>query len=241
MAETINSFFAPFANTGEYESQMMFPLSVSQNDADVNAMFELRKELYDKGYYDTIDGRKDDKQAVDKYNAEYADILDSLSTAKKVYNAQCHAFLNSCRTLMTISKVQEELSEVQRSISSLGTTLSTHVEALTNIGASNIDMSTFDSFNQYLTSLDGSLHRWKATEYTNREESESRLRALSPLFSTIENFTGYRACPICLQNEVAIYLTPCGHTLCKTCLTKIKGECYMCRKRIISHKQLYYS
>jgi hypothetical protein len=50
-----------------------------------------------------------------------------------------------------------------------------------------------------------------------------------------------RECCICIVEERQIAFIPCGHAVCcRTCATKLK-ECPVCRKKIKSRLNLYFS
>ena len=47
-------------------------------------------------------------------------------------------------------------------------------------------------------------------------------------------------CSICLDESVSYALTPCGHTLCQTCMRRQNGQCFMCRVTIRDKVKLYF-
>jgi len=47
-------------------------------------------------------------------------------------------------------------------------------------------------------------------------------------------------CSICLNESVAFTLTPCGHTLCQSCVRRQSGQCFMCRVPIKEKVRLYF-
>ena len=54
-------------------------------------------------------------------------------------------------------------------------------------------------------------------------------------------------CSLCLQRNVDTYMNPCGHTGCSQCIKELKdrmGEyncnCFICRKKVIDFKALYF-
>jgi hypothetical protein len=47
-------------------------------------------------------------------------------------------------------------------------------------------------------------------------------------------------CSICLNESVAFALTPCGHTLCQTCVRRQNGQCFMCRVTIREKVKLFF-
>ena len=48
-------------------------------------------------------------------------------------------------------------------------------------------------------------------------------------------------CSICLDESVSYVLTPCGHTLCQTCMRRQNGQCFMCRVIIKDKVKLFFS
>jgi hypothetical protein len=47
-------------------------------------------------------------------------------------------------------------------------------------------------------------------------------------------------CSICLNEPVSFALSPCGHTLCATCVKRQVSTCYMCRAHIRDRIKLYF-
>jgi hypothetical protein len=47
-------------------------------------------------------------------------------------------------------------------------------------------------------------------------------------------------CSICLDDTVSYALTPCGHTLCQTCMRRQNGNCFMCRVTIRDKVKIYF-
>ena len=52
-------------------------------------------------------------------------------------------------------------------------------------------------------------------------------------------------CPLCLTNNVNIYLNPCGHTCCDDCYERLvsthEKKCFLCRNHILNTNPLYFS
>lgn len=47
-------------------------------------------------------------------------------------------------------------------------------------------------------------------------------------------------CSICLDESVSYALTPCGHTLCQTCMRRQNNQCFMCRVPIREKVKLFF-
>lgn len=73
----------------------------------------------------------------------------------------------------------------------------------------------------------------------NRDKLEAIIRSLGKTYNVIKNTPMHHTCPICISREVDTYLEPCGHTLCRQCNTNT--HCHMCRMKIRSSKNIYYS
>jgi hypothetical protein len=48
-------------------------------------------------------------------------------------------------------------------------------------------------------------------------------------------------CSICLSETVSYALSPCGHTLCNTCVKRQNGQCFMCRNPIKEKVKIFFS
>lgn len=58
--------------------------------------------------------------------------------------------------------------------------------------------------------------------------------------TNIENFNKF-TCSICTENLIDIFVDPCGHVFCETCLSKTtnKTHCPMCRTQINALKRIF--
>ncbi len=79
------------------------------------------------------------------------------------------------------------------------------------------------------------------TEYIKcRKDIENNLN----LIKKINSLNMSNTCPLCLTNQVNIYLNPCGHTCCEECygrLSNTENKCFLCRSNIMSKNPLYFS
>ncbi len=73
----------------------------------------------------------------------------------------------------------------------------------------------------------------------NRDKLEAIIRSLGKTYNVIKNAPMHHTCPICITREVDTYLEPCGHTLCREC--NRNTHCHMCRMKIRTSKNIYYS
>ncbi len=79
------------------------------------------------------------------------------------------------------------------------------------------------------------------TDYIkSRKDIENNLN----LVKKINSMNMSNTCPLCLTNQVNIYLNPCGHTCCEECygrLSNTENKCFLCRSNIMSKNPLYFS
>lgn len=73
----------------------------------------------------------------------------------------------------------------------------------------------------------------------DRDKLEAIIRSLGKTYNVIKNTPMHHTCPVCITHEVDVYLEPCGHTICKQC--NRNTHCHMCRTKIRSSKNIYYS
>jgi len=65
------------------------------------------------------------------------------------------------------------------------------------------------------------------------------------MIKKINNVNVANICPLCLSNNVSLYLNPCGHTCCDECYERLIStegkKCFLCRDHIMNKKPLYFS
>lgn len=74
-----------------------------------------------------------------------------------------------------------------------------------------------------------------------KDRAESSIKYLAKTYGILKDAPLTHTCPVCITNEVDMYLEPCGHTLCHYCLQQKPTYCHMCRTKIRLAKSLYYS
>jgi hypothetical protein len=66
------------------------------------------------------------------------------------------------------------------------------------------------------------------------------LREMIQLFRFLDLQDKEPLCAICLNESVSFVLTPCGHTLCSTCMKRQTSVCYMCRTQVRDKVKIYF-
>lgn len=74
-----------------------------------------------------------------------------------------------------------------------------------------------------------------------KDRFAAMVKFLSKTYGILKDTPLTHTCPVCITNEVDMYLEPCGHTLCRNCLLRRPVYCHMCRTKIRLSKNIYYS
>ena len=84
-----------------------------------------------------------------------------------------------------------------------------------------------------------------------KEEYLLQNHILQQYWKCIQNINALNkgsTCSLCLQRQVDTFMEPCGHTGCSECIEKLKdrfGEyncnCFICRKKVLQFRKLYFS
>lgn len=108
---------------------------------------------------------------------------------------------------------------------------------------------TVISSSEELTNLKLSVMEELETQLASASIEKDRLEALimslSKTYSILRDAPLVHICPICMTNDVDTFLEPCGHTICKECVSnKFNSSskfCFMCRTAVRGIRRLYYS
>jgi hypothetical protein len=58
--------------------------------------------------------------------------------------------------------------------------------------------------------------------------------------STLHGCHIEKTCPICMTEELVMFMVPCGHVICSTCSERVVDRCFVCRSEISSKNKLYF-
>jgi len=81
-------------------------------------------------------------------------------------------------------------------------------------------------------------------EYNKLLDAYRRFITLRDVVSMSRALIAYESeplCSICLNEPVSYALSPCGHTLCNTCVKRQSGQCFMCRNTIKDRVKIFFS
>jgi hypothetical protein len=84
-----------------------------------------------------------------------------------------------------------------------------------------------------------------ASTSIDKDRLEALIMSLCTTYNIIRTTPFVHICPICMTNSVDTFLDPCGHTICKECVSnKVCNSnkfCFMCRTPVRGIRPLYYS
>jgi len=84
-----------------------------------------------------------------------------------------------------------------------------------------------------------------ASASIEKDKLEALIMSLSKTYSILRTSPLVHICPICMTNDVDIFLEPCGHTICNECISNkfcnSSKFCYMCRTSVRGIRRLYFS
>jgi hypothetical protein len=81
-------------------------------------------------------------------------------------------------------------------------------------------------------------------EYTKLVTAYRRFATLRDVVTMSRSLLSYESeplCSICLNEPVTYAITPCGHTLCQTCMRRQSNQCFFCRGPIRDKIKLFFS
>lgn len=147
----------------------------------------------------------------------------------------------------TLSEYEVCLDEIQQTQTNIRVTTSTisnikqQSESLSQIHEELSDISsTFvNSLLEKQDSIIADLQTNIGLLICKKDKLEAILKALATSYNILKNAPIHHTCPICITNEIDVFLEPCGHTLCHNCNKSI--FCHMCRTKIKSARRLFFS
>ncbi|NBP65815.1 MAG: RING-HC finger protein [Bacteroidetes bacterium] len=81
-------------------------------------------------------------------------------------------------------------------------------------------------------------------DYMNLIKAYRRFATLRDVVTMSRSILSYESeplCSICLAETVAFVITPCGHTICQTCMRRQTNQCFFCRGPIRDKIKMYFT
>lgn len=237
----------------ETDVSNVFSSSYSQYDtihsslnslANVDAQNTSRKELM--GFYSTITNiferksidtceknmqlfgvTEEDVSELQTINEQVSKGRQSLLQYLKEYE-ECENHSNQLS--QRIEAIKEALHTVRYKLSSLEDSHTSFKELADNVLEKLLEKET--NALEDLQSQQGLVE-------IKKDKLECLIYYLLSTYNILKSTQILHVCPVCLTNEIDVFLNPCGHTLCRSCC-KITF-CHMCRTKVKEIKSLYFS
>lgn len=185
-------------------------------DTIKNCKLKLKSEF--ENFNETLDK----KEILQKhYNTIKNGIIEVSATLKNIYNTYTKTSLNIAN-----------LADISFNFENNEIVTDSNVEnpsTLLNVISENID--------KYENSLLVDIAK-QIDDYDDRIQiSKQKIRKYLTIFGIQK--LGSHLCPICLTNEVNMFFSPCGHTICKKCIKA--NYCHICRTKISDIHNIYFN
>jgi hypothetical protein len=234
MIASRDSYFAlypqPIAQSpGNY--RFPIPLGTEMQSPDIDLICSTRQELHELKQKNA-----NTEPLSEPISDKIKSMLAQVEDARSYYSSCASEYLEAANVLENLSNVEADIKHKIHGYRQLLTTLKDN-------NSFGFDTELLDKF---INDTEASLIYFndKITETRdqldkNKNNASTMLQHLSPLFSTVQSCSHYRACSICLTREVDAFLIPCGHTFCKHCLQQATKVCFICRRPFINASPLF--
>lgn len=174
------------------------------------------------------------EESIDEYFSEISHYLDPPTMQFKV-----DSFYDS---VTKFKKDYLELSDKIQEMEGKIAKIDADLQILSNMGKSLESKSAKERLKQICEDFitENKLKEIKETLNSMYEQKTSFLKALTPIVGTFDATGACVTCPVCFENQVSMFNTHCGHTLCQSCAVKIFTKCAICRGPV-NYKTLIFS
>lgn len=206
---------------------------------DVNTEFDMRKKLYEtKEYFQNIDMddcRDDEIVALEETVitgqrmlkdeiANYLALRDRVETNQNSYSI-FHEHTCKIKNSLLFLKELSASMEVNES----------YTETITK---------SIETSMENAAKLDADYKKWMDDHSKDLQEkynkSTQKVLQLRKIYQVLTRTDICYTCPICSTNPVEMFLMPCGHCFCSSCIDKTEDICFMCRREISRKGKLFF-
>jgi hypothetical protein len=209
------------------------------NAQNIEEQYSNRKLLYEnREVFYQIAEQNDTGE--DAQNTEYNEINASIINGKKILSEN----LLKCNRLELEKKHYADLLntskintfEIEHKLENLKKICQNEKIDIENM------QDTVDNINYSLNYITEKLEKNLFEKYKKIEAeiitSKKILKVMSSSFNILRNLNITYVCPICLNNQVDVFLDPCGHSTCSKCAPVSK--CYFCKATVAKVRKLYF-
>jgi len=206
---------------------------------NIEDQYNSRRLLYENKdiFYNFLDETQETEE-----NAELAEISNTIIKGQKLLTSNIIDYNTNLTKVKQIDDViksaghlvfetQQRLDHLQHSVSNVDIP----VDDLQN----TIDGISY-SMNYVLENIETQAQVKKEELQASLNKNQQTIKSLSKAYNVLRNANISYTCPVCMHNQVDVYLDTCGHTYCTTCISKAK-YCYLCRAKFNKINSLYFS
>ncbi len=183
-------------------------------------------------YYDVIEESIEDASQESEEEED-----EDTKNIKKYTKLGFEKLRDSIQTYLTLN---EKRDEIRREIDSIYKDRNEVLHGIRKISQGKV----VDSVSSITNDIEKMVTEVTINKVEQQQAIENELRKMIKVLNSLrdvyginKNLKNNHVCPICMNNPIAIYCVPCGHTYCRTCMTR--DYCDICRSRITKKNPLY--
>jgi archaellum component FlaC len=209
---------------------------------DLEQEYNLRKMIYEnRDLFFVLD--KNHLSLTSELDEAQKQELDKMSeTVKKTKDLLTSELRKHAQLVEERNATVNSQHQLQNSCQSTYNELSSNVAAISNDNQEVVNH--LDNINYSLQSISEMLNTTMKNKIQKLDQEIKKCAAvlsyLSQTFQVLKESNINCVCPICLNNQVDVYINPCGHTCCTACIRNAK-YCAFCRTRISQYSKLYFN
>ena len=212
---------------------------INQIDTSLNHMLsKLRVELEQ---FETLPNAEMSEEDLVKYEKLERDINE----AKEILKEKLETFASSKEQLSKLENASALIRNLVAALQFALERISSMVSAYADANENTMLDAQIKSLEANIISIETLINKTfdgkKEKLQLSLETCTRVIRNLYKSYQSIKEVSLIHLCPICLQNSVASFLIPCGHTYCDKCIKKIGRSCFICRQEVQRFSQLYFN
>jgi Zinc finger, C3HC4 type (RING finger) len=219
-------------------------------DDSLESMFQ--SQLNTKGH--DIQNIQNVLQSMELNNNESNDSETNDQTVEDVMNILNGIQLNFQHDVLVYQEVKEDLERLLSAKSTVRTTFSsmeTNFRLMQSLVDKHIDdVETKNTLHEMRVScvklleeyMNKSLKCFDEKITRTQDDIQLSCQKLKKGIKLLQckNLITPNICPICMNTQVHMFCSPCGHTFCDICINTAVSKCHVCRSPIKSVHKLYY-
>ena len=220
-----------------------------EDDNNVVKMIELKDEMVDLIHKkEEIEFTQEEKAVIQEGKDKDTDNLIGKIKEYIQEFIQLQGELNQIN-----DKFKDEIKKLQNNIS----TLENMIQFLKKLPEEHKDETIMKTIIESMNTLSCKIMKNDKLKETREAYIQKRKEIEKYIYfiQKLNNFNQCNICPVCFTNTVDHFVDPCGHTFCKDCIKTLRknqeidlyeigridnSQCFFCRERIKTIRQLYF-